>query len=132
MPPAPIQSLLGFSLVEVEHGRVAFTYRPSPDHRNPMGTVHGGLPMTLLDSAAGAAVHSTLEPGRAYTTLETNVHLVRTIRPDDGEMRAEGEVVHRGGTVATSQARLVDAEGRVVAHGTSTCLIRDVPQAASG
>jgi uncharacterized protein (TIGR00369 family) len=89
-----------------------------------MGTVHRGVAMTLLDSATGAAVHSTPAAGEVYATLETKVHLVRTIRADDGELRAEGEVVHRGGTIATAQARLLDAQGRIVAHGTSTCLIR--------
>src|SRR5688572_4656246 len=123
VPPATIQKLLGFRLVEVGDGSVAFAYEASPDHCNPMGTVHGGIAMTLIDSAAGASVHTTLEPGSAYTTLETNVHLVRTVRPDAGTLRAEGEVVHRGGTVATAQARVVDAEGRLLAHGTSTCLI---------
>jgi uncharacterized protein (TIGR00369 family) len=126
-PPAPISLVLNFALVEVGDGRAAFEYTPSPEHRNPMGAVHGGIAMTLLDSAAGVAVHTTLEEGRAYTTLETNVHMVRTIRPDDEPLRAEGEVVHRGRTVATSQARLLDAAGRVVAHGTSTCLILDLP-----
>ena len=123
VPKAPIQEVLGFELVEVEDGRVAFVYEASPEHRNPLGTVHGGIAMTLLDSAAGAAVHTTLEPGVGYTTLETKVHMVRTVRPDAGQLRAEGEVVHRGSTVATSQARLLDAEGRLMAHGTSTCLI---------
>lgn len=123
-PVAPIQRVLDFDLTDVGDGRAVFTYRPSAEHRNPLGTVHGGVAMTLLDSATGAAVHSTLAAGEGYATLETKVHLVRTIRPDDGELRAEGEVVHRGGTVATAQARLLDAEGRIVAHGTSTCLIR--------
>ena len=126
-PPAPISVALGFDLVEVGDGRAVFEYTPSPDHRNPMGTVHGGIAMTLIDSAAGCAVHTTLAEGRGYTTLETKVNMVRPIRPDGGPLRAEGEVVHLGRTVATSQARFVDAEGRVVAHGTSTCLIFDLP-----
>ena len=127
VPAAPIQSVLSFDLTEVGDGTVTFTYRPDPSHRTPMGTIHGGVAMTLLDSAAGAAVHTTLEPGRAYTTLETKAHLVRTIRPDAGELRAIGEIVHRGGTIATSEAKLVDAEGRLIAHGTSTCLILGDP-----
>jgi uncharacterized protein (TIGR00369 family) len=123
VPVAPIQEVLSFDLVEVDDARVVFRYRPSTDHRNPMGTIHGGIAMTLLDSAAGAAVHSTLEPGRAYSTLETNVHLVRAIRDGGPELMAEGRVVHRGSTVATAEARLVDGEGKIYAHGTSTCLI---------
>jgi uncharacterized protein (TIGR00369 family) len=122
-PVAPIQTTLNFDLVEVADGSVTFVYRPSGEHRNPMGSVHGGVAMTLLDSAAGAAVHTTLEPGSAYTTLEMKVHLTRTIRPEGPEMRAEGAVVHRGGKVATSEARLVDEAGKLYAHGTATCLI---------
>src|SRR5215218_9369032 len=117
-PVAPIQRVLDFDLTDVGDGTAVFSYRPSAEHRNPMGTVHGGVAMTLLDSATGAAVHSTLSDGEVYATLETKVHLVRPIRTDDDELRAEGEVVHRGGTIATAQARLLDAEGRIVAHGT--------------
>src|SRR5215212_7589560 len=88
LPPAPIQRILDFDLVEVDDGRVAFRYRPSGEHCNPMGSVHGGVAMTLLDSAAGASLHSTLGLGEAYTTLETKVNLVRTIRPDGAALRA--------------------------------------------
>jgi uncharacterized protein (TIGR00369 family) len=123
LAPAPIQRVLDFDLVEVADGRVVFLYRPSGDHRNPMGTVHGGVAMTLLDSAAGASLHSTLAAGEAYTTLETKVNLVRTIRPDGAQLRAEGSVIHRGATTATAEARLVDEAGKLFAHGTSTCLI---------
>src|SRR5690349_2474426 len=83
VPPAPIQGVLDFDLVEVGEGTVTFAYRPDAAHRNPMGTVHGGVAMTLLDSACGAAVHSTLEPGRFYATLETKVNLVRAVNADD-------------------------------------------------
>jgi uncharacterized protein (TIGR00369 family) len=123
LPPAPIQRILDFDLVEVDDGRVAFRYRPSGEHCNPMGSVHGGVAMTLLDSAAGASLHSTLGLGEAYTTLETKVNLVRTIRPDGAALRAEGTVVHRGSTTATAEARLLDEAGRLYAHATSTCLI---------
>src|SRR5215217_2230517 len=105
VPPAAIQEVLSFGLVEVEDGRVVFVYRPAHEHLNPMGSVHGGVAMTLLDSATGAAVHTTLDPGQAYTTLETKVQFVRTVRPDGPELRAEGDVVHRGATIATSEAR---------------------------
>jgi len=123
VPPAPIQRVLNFDLVDVGDGWVAFRYTPSAEHQNPMGTVHGGVAMTLLDSAAGASLHSTLEPGQAYTTLETKVNLVRTILSDGGELRAEGSVVHRGTTTATTEARLLDDTGKLYAHATSTCLI---------
>ena len=122
-PPAPIQELLGFDLIEVTEGTAIFCYRPDLRHRNPLGTVHGGIAMTLLDSAAGAAVHSTLSDGYLYTTLETKVNLVRAVRPTTGRLLAEGSVVHRGRTVATAESRLVSAEGTLYAHATSTCLI---------
>jgi uncharacterized protein (TIGR00369 family) len=122
-PPAPIQELLGFDLVDVTEGTAAFRYRPDARHRNPLGTVHGGVAMTLLDSAAGAAVHSTLSDGCGYMTLETKVNLVRAVRPTTGPLLAEGRVVHRGRTVATAESRLVGADGTLYAHATSTCLI---------
>src|SRR5260370_31548159 len=95
IPRASIQDTLGFDLVEVGDGTTVFECEPNGGHLNPLGTVHGGLAMTLLDSAMGAAVHSTLEPGRGYGTLETKINLVRAIRPDSGALRAEGPVVHR-------------------------------------
>jgi uncharacterized protein (TIGR00369 family) len=122
-PPAPIQELLGFDLVEVDHGTSTFRYQPDGRHRNPLGTVHGGIAMTLLDSATGAAVHSTLTDGDGYATLETKVNLVRAIKPTTGPLRAEGRVLHRGTTVATAEGRLVGEDGRLYAHATSTCLI---------
>jgi len=85
--------------------------------------VHSGVAMTLLDSAAGASLHSTLAVGEAYTTLETKVNLVRTIRPDGPQLRAEGSVIHRGTSTATAEARLIDEDGKLYAHATSTCLI---------
>ncbi len=137
-PAAPIQAVLDFQLVEVSNGSAQFSYRPAAAHRNPLGTVHGGVAMTLLDSAAGAAVHSTLEPGQGYTTLETKVNLVRAVRPTTGPLLARGTVVHRGATIATADSRLVDADGKLYAHATSTCLIlgdrpaRDGAAAGSG
>ncbi len=120
---APIQELLGFDLVDVTEGTAAFRYRPDTRHRNPLGTVHGGVAMTLLDSGAGAAVHSTLGAGCGYTTLETKVNLVRAVRPTTGPLLAEGSVVHCGRTVATAESRLVAEEGTLYAHARSTCLI---------
>ena len=121
---APMARTLGFRLTEVEEGLAVFTVTPTADHLNPMDTVHAGMAMTLLDSAMGAAVHSTLPDGAAYTTLETKVNLVRALTPEVGEMRAEGRVVHRGRTTATCEGRFVAAaDGKLYAHGTSTCLI---------
>ena len=123
LPPAPIQALLSFRLTEVDPGRVVFVAEPGEQHFNPIGVVHGGLAATLLDSAMGACVHSTLEQGQGYTTLETKFNLVRAITADTGELRTEGTVVHRGGRVATAEGRVTGADGKLLAHGTSTCLI---------
>jgi uncharacterized protein (TIGR00369 family) len=122
-PPAPIQELLGFDLIEVGDGTAAFRYEPDARHRNPLGTVHGGIAMTLLDSAAGAAVHSTLTDGASYATLETKVNLVRPIKPTTGPLHAEGRVLHRGAAVATAEGRLVGEDRKLYAHATSTCMI---------
>ena len=122
-PAAPIQTLLGFGLLEVAQGRAVFVCAPTAQMANPKGSIHGGIAMTLLDSAAGAAVHSTLNVGQSYATLETKVNLVRAITPDTGEIRAEGTVLHRGGRVATAEGRLTDPTGKLLAHATSTCLI---------
>jgi uncharacterized protein (TIGR00369 family) len=125
LPRAPIQDLLGFDLVEVDEGRVVFAAEPGEQHYNPIGTVHGGVAATLLDSAMGAAVHSTLPQGSAYVTLEVKFNLVRAITAETGRVLAEGRVIHSGKTVATVEASLRSAEGgALLAHGTSTCLIR--------
>jgi uncharacterized protein (TIGR00369 family) len=124
LPRAPIQDLMGFELVEVEEGRVAFRSTPGPQHYNPIGVVHGGFAATLLDSAMGASVHSTLPLGTGYSTLETKFNLVRAITADSGSVLAEGSVVHRGSRVATAEGRVVrEADGKLLAHGTSTCLV---------
>ena len=122
-PAAPIQDLLSFDLVEAAPGRAVFVCTPTEQMANPMGSVHGGVAMTLLDSAAGAAVHTTLAAGEGYATLETKVNLVRGITAQTGAVRAEGTVVHRGKRVATAEGRLTDAAGKLLAHATSTCLI---------
>jgi uncharacterized protein (TIGR00369 family) len=122
---APIQDLLGFDLIEVDEGRVVFAAQPGEQHYNPIGVVHGGLAATLLDSAMGAAVHSTLPQGSAYVTLEVKFNLVRAITAETGRVLAEGNVIHRGKTVATVEGSLRSEEGgALLAHGTSTCLIR--------
>jgi uncharacterized protein (TIGR00369 family) len=122
--PAPITQLLGFALVEVDDGRAVFSAVPGEQHYNPIGVVHAGLVATMLDSAMGVAVHSTLPAGMAYTTLETKFNLVRPLTADTGEIRCEGTVVHPGSRVATADGRVVRAsDGKLVAHGTSTCLV---------
>jgi uncharacterized protein (TIGR00369 family) len=123
IPVAPVAELLGFDLVELGEGRASFELDPGERHYNPLGTVHGGIAATLLDSAMGVAVHTTLGEGETYTTLELKVNYVRAITQDTGPVVATGSVIHRGGRVATAEARLTDADGRLLAHGTSTCLI---------
>jgi uncharacterized protein (TIGR00369 family) len=124
VPGAPIAELLGFEPVEAEEGRVVFAAVPSQEHYNPIGTVHGGLAATLLDSAMGCAVHSTLPAGVGYTTLELKVNFVRPITTETGRILCEGTVVHRGGRVATAEGRVfAEADGALLAHATTTCLI---------
>jgi uncharacterized protein (TIGR00369 family) len=123
LPPPPIADLMGFRGVEFDHGRAIFEMTPGPQHYNPIGTVHGGVALTLLDSAMGCAVHTTLEAGVGYTTLEVKTNFVRAITADTGLIRCEGTVVHSGSRIATAEGRLIDAAGRLLAHGTTTCLI---------
>lgn len=124
VPRPPISLALGFDLVAAEEGLARFRCTPAEYHCNPAATVHGGVACTLLDSAMSAAVMSTLDRESAYTTLDLTVHLTRTITAATGPIVAEGRVVHRGARVATAEGRLNDAEGRLLAHATSTCLIQ--------
>ena len=115
---------MGFELKSVELGESRFEGEPREDHLNPLGTVHGGLALTMLDSAAGCAVHSTLTDGELYATLETKVNMLRPILPGSGMIVAEGKVIHRGSRTAMAEATLTSAEtGKRLAHATSTCLI---------
>ena len=123
LPAAPIGKTLGFLLVEVESGRAVFQGTPSPALLNPMGTVHGGWYATLLDSAMGCAVACALPAGRAYTTAEFSVNLVRAIGRDVQRVRAEGKVLHCGRQLATAEAKLFGPDGTLYAHGTTTCLV---------
>jgi uncharacterized protein (TIGR00369 family) len=124
LPKAPIAELLGFDGLEAEEGRVVFTAIPGEQHYNPIGVVHGGLALTLLDSSMGCAVHSTLPVGGAYTTLEVKVNFARAITRDTGRIVCEGTVVHRGRTIATAEGRVVAEDtGKLLAHGTTTCMI---------
>jgi uncharacterized protein (TIGR00369 family) len=123
VPPPPIATTLGFTVESVEHGRVVFGMQPAEFHFNPIGSVHGGVYATLLDSAMGCAVHSTLPVGGRYTSLDISVKFLRAIRTDSGPVRCEGVVVHRGGRTALAEARLLDGAERLCAHATSTCLL---------
>lgn len=127
IPPPPIGVLLGFQPVEVQEGRVVFAVEPGDDHYSPIGTVHGGLAATLIDSATGCAVHSTLPAGTTYATTDLQVRYVRPITRDTGRVLCEGTVVHRGRTLATAEAK-VTAGDRLLAHGTAGVLI--LPPAA--
>jgi uncharacterized protein (TIGR00369 family) len=122
-PNPPISETLGFHLAEADPGRAVFTCVPEFRHYNPIGTVHGGLAATLLDSALGCAIFSTLKRGDTWTTLELKLNYVRAMSKDTGPVRAEGRIIHRGRTVATSEGDLKDAEGRLYAHATTTCMI---------
>ena len=126
LPYPPIARTLDFLLVEVGEGHAAFQGTPGPSHFNPMGGVHGGWYATLLDSALGCAVHTMMPAGRAYTTAELSVNLVRAIGPKVQRVRAEGKVVHCGRQLATAEARLVGPDGTLYAHATTTCLVFDL------
>ena len=124
LPPAPIASLFGMQPVEVEDGRVAFEATPGREHYNPIGSVHGGFAATLLDSAMGCAVQTTLPAGAGYTTLELSVNYVRAITEDTGRVLAEGTITHAGRRMATAEARLTsEADGKLLAHAKTTCLV---------
>ena len=115
-----------FGLESIEEGRVVFQGNPDESVYNPIGTVHGGYAATLLDSAVGCAVHTTLKPGQGYTTLELKVNYVRAMTSATGKVLAEGKVVNVGRRVAFAEGRLTDAEGRLYATATTTCLVFDL------
>jgi uncharacterized protein (TIGR00369 family) len=123
LPSPPIGATMGFRLVEVEPGRAVFEGTAGPHLLNPLGGVHGGVALTLIDSAAGCAVHTELPAGVGYTTVETKVNFTRPVPPDGSPVRCEGLVVTRGRQIATAEARLLSAEGKVLAHGTSTLIV---------
>jgi uncharacterized protein (TIGR00369 family) len=124
LPLPPIAVLMGFSAALFEEGRAIFEGDPAEYLYNPIGVVHGGYAMTLLDSAMGCAVQSTLGVGESYTTLEVKTNFVRPITLDTGRVRSEGLIVHRGSTIATAEGKLTAIEsGKLLAHGTTTCLI---------
>ena len=127
LPPPPMCETLDFVPIHVAHGEAVFQGRPQRRHYNPLGTVHGGWFATLLDSAVGCAVHATLPVGKGYTTLELKVNMVRALTDRTPLVRAEGKVIHAGRQVATAEGRIVDADGKLYAHATTTCLIFDLP-----
>ena len=124
LPRPPITATMGVTGATAEEGKATFVGEPAEYLYNPIGVVHGGFAMTLLDSAMGCAVHTTLAAGEAYTTLETKVNFVRPITLETGPVRCDGTVIHRGGKVATAEGRLVaERTGKLLAHGTTTCLL---------
>jgi uncharacterized protein (TIGR00369 family) len=123
LPPPPIATLLGMDVEEVGDGYATFTLEPDERMLNPIGSVHGGVAATLLDSCMGCAVHTTLRPGLGYTTAQLNLHYLRSMQPGMGRVRAVGTVLHRGRKQSTAEGKLLDAQGRLLAHGTTTCLI---------
>ncbi len=123
LPLNTIARTLGYDVTEAASGRVVVTAEPSDIHLNPAGTVHGGLAATLLDSCMGLAIQSTLEKGVSQTTLEFKISLLRPITPETGMIKAEGIVLSRGRRIGTAEGRITDDNGRLLAHGTTTCLI---------
>jgi uncharacterized protein (TIGR00369 family) len=130
LPYPPIAKTLSFQLIEVDAGRAVFQGEPKAEHLNPMGGIHGGWYATLLDSALGCAVHTMMPAGRGYTTAELGVNLVRAINPSKVQrVRAEGKVIHCGRQLATAEARLYGPDGTLYAHGSTTCLVFELPSA---
>ena len=127
IPAPPIAATLGFDLDLVEDGRAVFSLEPAEHHYNPIGSVHGGVFATLLDSAAGCAVHSTLAAGMGYTSVDLNVKFLRGMSATTGRVTCEGRVVHRGRRLALAEATIIDGAGRLLATATSSCLVFDLP-----
>ncbi|RYE38554.1 MAG: PaaI family thioesterase [Hyphomicrobiales bacterium] len=125
LPSPPIGDTLGFIPIHMELGVAVFQGRPQRRHYNPLGTVHGGWFATLLDSAVGCAVHTTLPAGKGFTTLELKVNMIRPLTDQVPLVRAEGKIVHAGRQIATAEGRIVGPDGRLYAHATTTCLIFD-------
>lgn len=123
IPPPPIMSTLGFEGVAFGVGWARFELTPAEHHYNPIGSVHGGVAATLLDSALGCAVHSALPAGAAYTTVDLRVTFVRPLAADTGPVRCEGRVIHVGSRIATAEGRITDPSGAIYAHGSATCLV---------
>lgn len=123
LPAPPIMIHSNIRMKEFEEGRAVFTGLPANEFLNPLGTVHGGWISTLIDTALSCAVHTTLKPGEFYTTTSLNVNMVRPLQANSGEVTCEGRIVHRGSRLATSEGDLRNAEGKLIAHGTVSCMI---------
>lgn len=123
LPLNTIARTLGYDVVEAAKGRVVIACQPDDSHLNPAGTVHGGLSATLLDSCMGLAIWTTLDKGSSQTTLEFKISLVRPITPQTGTIKAEGVVLNAGRRVGTAEGRITDGHGKLLAHGTTTCLV---------
>ena len=123
LPAPPIGKTMSFKLVEVGDGFAIFEGEPGPHLLNPLGGVHGGWALTLIDSITGCAAHTTLPAGVGYATVETKANFSRPIAADSGRVRAEGRVVGRGRTIISAEGRIVDSRGRLLAHGTSTLMV---------
>jgi uncharacterized protein (TIGR00369 family) len=132
LPPPPIMHTLGIDRIAPTEGRVTVTMTPREFHYNPLGTVHGGVIATLLDTATGCAVHTTLPAGIGYTTLDLTTKFLRPVTVDSGELRCEGAVINRGRTTALAEARIFDARDRLVAHATSSCILFEIPLSVRG
>jgi len=126
LPLNMMAQTLDYDITEAENGRVVVTANPKEIHLNPWGTVHGGLAATMLDSCMGLAIQSTLDKSIGSTTLEFKISFVRPITPETGPIRAEGTVISRGRRVGTAEGRVIDRDGRLLVHGTTTCLIFDM------
>jgi uncharacterized protein (TIGR00369 family) len=123
LPTPPIAATMGFEIVEVDAGRVVFTVTPGEHLYNPIGVVHGGVAATMLDTVTGCAVHTTLPAGAAYTSLDLSVKYLRPLTADTGPVRGIGQVINKGRRTALAQGELRDAADRLLAHGTSSCMI---------
>jgi uncharacterized protein (TIGR00369 family) len=127
LPQPPIARTLGFRLIEVAEGFAIFEGTPGEYLYNPIGVVHGGWAATLLDSAMGCAVHTTIQKEMIYTTLQININMVRPITIDTGTVRCEATAVHSGRRSATAEGKLFDENGKVLAHGSTTCIVIPLP-----
>jgi uncharacterized protein (TIGR00369 family) len=130
LPPPPVMRLIDVERMSVQEGSVSVFLTPREFHYNPLGSMHGGMISTLLDTAAGCSVHSTLPAGTGYTSLDLNVKFLRAVTVDSGQLTAVGTVLQRGRRTALAEARLTDAAGRLVAHATSSCMLFDLPPTA--
>jgi uncharacterized protein (TIGR00369 family) len=131
LPEPPIAATLGFEELTISPRQVSVSLTPAEHHLNPLGTVHGGVLAALLDTACGCAIHTTLDAGTGYTSLDLVTRFLRPVTIATGQIRCEGEVLTRGSRTATAQARIVDSAGRLLAHATSTCLLFPVDAPAS-